>query len=317
MKKEIDWFGLWYTVARERGENDCPTLGKLNLETGAVEWVRFSHSQMDGIGALKKYYDQKKFTLKNLPELREKKVPGFFEALIILKKMIFNSKKIKSDWIHFNPEKFPEDPLKISWKIFSVEETELIDLHCKKNKFSINAYLINMTSKILLKELSSNGGGTWTVPVNLRPVLKRQDFYSNHSSGILIPIEAKDGVLTTQNTLKKCLKDKQHWAIWWVHQVGKIVGLRGMRVISKSNSTKNFLAGSFSNLGNWELPPNEIWIGCPPGSKNFPISIMVMRANDRFSFSLKVHPSILSDDNLSEVLVGKVFKGFMDDIAIG
>lgn len=219
MKCETDWFGLWYKILKERGENDCPTFGKLDLNTNEVEWHNFSHSQMDGIGALKKYYDAQNFQLKNLPELRENKVPHILERILIFYKMIFHTKKLKTNWTFFNKHARPVDPHNISWKIFSLHETSLINEYCKKNKFSQNAFLMNITSKVLLKELSINGEGTWTVPVNLRPVLKRIDYNSNHSSGILIPIALNDSIAATQGKIKIALKNKQHWAIWWVHQV--------------------------------------------------------------------------------------------------
>lgn len=311
MKREIDWFGLWYKILKERGENDCPTFGKLDLETNEVEWQHFSHSDMDGIGALKKYYDSHNFKLTNLPELREKKVPNILERILIFYKMI-QIKKIKTNWIFFNSLARPSNPHLISWKVFSPSETSLLKEYCKKNKFSENAFLMNITSKVLLKELSKNGEGTWTVPVNLRPVLKRMDYNSNHSSGILIPIALLDSVATTHEKLKLALKNKQHWAIWWLHQIGKLIGMRGMRFISKQNSEKNYLAGTFSNLGKWELPPNHTWIGSPPGSKNFPIGVMLFTAQERLAFSLKIHPSILRDESSTQVLLNQLISAILE-----
>jgi hypothetical protein len=103
--------------------------------------------------------------------------------------------------------------------------------------------------------------------------------------------------------IKTSLSNKVHWAVWWVHQIGRLIGISGMRYLSNKNAKKNFWVGSFSYLGDWELPIDDIFIGGPPGSKNFPISVMVMIANSHMTLSLKIHPFILKDeDKVPELL---------------
>ena len=313
MKTEIDWMGRWYTILKERGENDCPTLGRLDLSTGEIDWLRFSHSEMDGVGAFVKYYQKLGITLPNLPQIREKKRPGYWEKIAIMYRLIFKTPKLTTDWKERNEEAAPRDPLHIHWHIFKPEEVAKLENSCRLKGHSLNAYFMNTLTKVLLSELSHNSQGTWTLPVNLRPLVSKADFCSNHSSGILIPVAANDGPFETQKRISRALKSKQHWGVWWVHQVGKIIGMRGMRSISLKNSQKSFLLGSFSILGKWDFPQNHIWIGCPPGSKNFPISAFLLKAQGHLSFCLKIHPYVLKDESKVAPLFQKVIEQIISD----
>ncbi len=312
---EIDWMGRWYEILRERGDNDYPSLAKINLKTQEKDWLYFSHSQMDGVGAISKYYAEKGITLKNIPELREKSLPGFFEKLKIIFHFLKKTKNIRPEWNFFDQNLKQKDPHDFNWMIFSEEETKKIESFCKNQKVSLVAFLMTETSKLTLAKLTSNGEGTWTLPVNLRPLLKRQDFCSNHSSGILINITKEQTLKNTQSEIKTALKNKNHWFIWWIHQIGRIAGMNGMRKISLKNSKKNFFAGCFSYLSEWELPENDIWIGIPPGSKNFPIGAYAMKANQRISFCLKIDPSIIPDTGLSKTIFKELVKHILQTVA--
>jgi hypothetical protein len=314
MNKEIDWMGRWYDIIKDRGENDRPTLGRLDLRTNEVDWMEFSHSEMDGVGALIHYYEKTDFKLEKYPSLREASIPSFFERLLIFYRLIFTSTKIKTIWNETNRGAEPKDPLAISYRIFTKEETGAIETFCKKNKYSVNAFLMNTTTKFLLSLLSKNGEGTWTLPVNLRPVLKRKNIKSNHSSAILISVAKNDSPLDTHQRISLALKNKMHWGIWWMHQIGKFIGYTGMKYISGRAAKTNFVIGSFSNLSSWELPPHHIWVGGPPGSKNFPISVMVMKANDQMSFSLKIHPFIMKDLSRTSEILNKLIQHILQEV---
>lgn len=314
MKTEIDWMGRWYDIIKERGENDEPTFGKLNLKTNEIEWIRFSHTKMDGVGVLNYFYNNRGIKLSKFPDLKEKKAPGIFEMLFIFFKLLFQNKKVKPKWIETNFQLKPVDVHQLHFHVFKPEEVLKLKRHCKENQFSLCAFIMHEASKVFLNQLSTNHEGTWTLPVNLRPVLKREDYNSNHSSGVLISFHQNKTPMDIHQQIKNALKNKVHWAVWWIHQIGRIVGISGMRYLSNKNANKNFWIGSFSYLGEWDLPSDEIFVGGPPGSKNFPISVMVMIANSHMTISLKIHPFICKDTNkvpellsqLSTVLLKKV-----------
>jgi len=311
---QIDWMGRWYDIMKERGDNDCPSFAKLNLMTKELDWFHFSHSKMDGVGVLVHLYQKRGITFKKFPDLREKHYPSFFEAL----KIIYHAlkfKKLKTNWIETNRELKPKDVHFLSFKIFSPKETSEIENFCRENKISDSALFLNITSEVVLSNLSSNQAGTWTLPVNLRPILKRDDYASNHSSGVLINFQANQEFKKTHEMIKLKLKNREHWAVWWIHQIGRIIGIKGMRYLSNKNAEKTFMIGSFSNLGSWDLPENEIYIGGPPGSKNFPVSIMLMKANGHLSYSIKIHPFIMKDENKIFEICDKIVQKVLNQVA--
>jgi hypothetical protein len=299
MKEEKDWMGLWYSIMKERGDNDSPTFKRVHLETFEITDFHFSHAEMDGIGALDLFYNKNQNDPLIYPANRDSKIPSFFECIIIFLRLLFFTKNLKTNWKENNFKLHPLDPHKIEWKIFNELETSKLEIFCKNKKISLNAYLMNKCSHVLLDRLSENGEGTWTLPVNLRPTLLFKNFRANHSSAILVNIKRGDAPISTHENIKNRLIQKQYWGIWWIHQIGKYLGMNYMRKISHKNAKKNFLAGTMSNLGTWNFKDKEIWIGSPPGSKNFPIGLMVMKSSGHLSLSLKIHPYILK--NQSEV----------------
>lgn len=315
--EEIDWFGRWYEILKERGENDEPTLGLYSLKSGTIEWFRFSHSQMDGVGALNTFYNKKNFLLQRFPDLKEKKAPHFFQYIYYLLLLIFKKKLNKPIWKEQNAGLKPLNLHQLSYEIFSKDETEKILNYAKKEKVSPCAFLMKVVSESLMTELSYNGEGAWTLPVNLRPVLKRKNFNSNHSSGILINYSKNSTAQSLHQNIKTSLKNKEHWCIWIIHQVGKLIGIKGMRFLSRRSSQKTFMIGSFSYLGSWDLPVDDIWIGGPPGSKNFPISIMVMIANNQMSLSMKIHPFILKNQDHTDLYLRKTTANLREILAQG
>lgn len=312
-KDETDWFGLWYKIMRERGDNDEPTFGRLDLVSKNVDWFRFSHSYMDGVGVLNYLYEKRGIKLSKFPDLKENHGPNFFEYIIAFIKLIFQKKGPKVNWNEKNFNYQHTNIHRLSFDLLSIEETAKIESLAKTQKVSVCALLMDISSRVLLRELSQNQAGTWTLPVNLRPVLKRKNYNSNHSSGILIPYDLKiDTAQSINQNIKNSLKNKVHWCVWQAHQIGKIVGIAGMRLLSNNSANKTFMLGSFSYFGKWELPDKDIWIGGPPGSKNFPISIMVMIANKHLSFSLKIHPFILQNQEKTDEILAKIFEEIRD-----
>ena len=82
--------------------------------------------------------------------------------------------------------------------------------------------------------------------------------------------------------------------------IGRLIGVGGMRFFSIRTERKSQWMGTFSNVGSWPpvgsapgiLDPDIVYIVAPPGTPNFPISVGLITWNGRLSITLKVHPSI-------------------------
>ncbi len=317
---ETDWFGLWYKIMKERGDNDCPSFVRINTQTLEKFEMNFSHSEMDGVGALYKHYVLDRGIPIPFPAHREKSPPNFFLLLKSFFAFIFLNKKHKTLWKesnwHLNPT--GEDAKKFSYEILSTECTMQLENFCKKHSLSLNSVLISIFNAVLLPQLSINKKGMWTIPVNLRGPIQRQDFTSNHSSAILIRVQHNNDLSELiantrriQSNIKFKLQRKEHWMIWSIHHIGKYLGYKFMRWVSHQNAKKSFVLGSFSNLGKWDLPPGEIWVGGPPGSRNYPLSVMIFQNQNQISLSLKIHPFVLEDQSQVPTLLKKIVEHIM------
>jgi len=310
-----DWVGLWYEIAREKGVNDICTFAKVNTKTEAVEWFDYSHSLADGVGAFSYLLRKEGYSIPALPGAKAMKVPSLFQKLKLLAyffRKIFQKQHI--EWAlkgdaHVKPEKhdFP-------WLIFTREETTHLKSQAKDCKISLNSLLLSCLNRVIAERLvKGNDPYLWLFPVNMRGPVKLAVDTANHSSAVALELSRRSSAQDVYNQIRYQLKTNSHWGIWWLLNIGKLIGVRGMRSISRRRNEKSFHLGTFSNMGEWPIPgsaprdlnPDEAWVVAPPGTENFPVSCGCISWNGRLSVTLKVHPSICADRNSAAELLKK------------
>ena len=296
--KQVDWVGLWYTVAKERGVNDVVDFGRVNTASGAVEWFDFSHQQCDGAGGMA--YALKKLgrAVPPMPRSREDAPPRGLRKARILVRAARGPKPPVMRWKHPAPgaRAMPRD---FSWHVFSAEETNSILARAAAQKVSVNAWMMAHLTDVLLPELLEGAGpARWLFPVNMRGPVWTGDGLGNHSSAIPIFVRAGTKPAEIHAQIREGLVNGAHWATWWMLHVGKLVGLRGMRYLSRQSAKKSFWLGTFSNMGAWDdehASPDEAWIVAPPGSENYPIGVGIVTWRGRMAISLKIHPAVCAN----------------------
>ena len=83
--KEIDWIGMWFTVAKERGVNDLFQFARYNTKNNEMTVESFPHSDYDGAGALTMMLRRDGYIIDKLPEQRPiEKLSWLARAQIIL-----------------------------------------------------------------------------------------------------------------------------------------------------------------------------------------------------------------------------------------
>ena len=169
----------------------------------------------------------------------------------------------------------------------------------------MNAYLLSKFNNLILKEFAEDDvNGGWLFPVNMRGGVNKKNVFSNQSSGILINGKQDIEASNIQKQIKNELTNNKHWANWFSYHIGVLIGVGGMRYLSKRSSEKSYFLGTFTNMGEWPLPgtepqclhnEDEAYIVVPPGTKNYPVSVGIITWHGKTSISLKIHPSICSD----------------------
>ncbi len=315
---EVDWIGRWFTVAKERGINVTATLGKIDLKTNKVDWNHFCHSTMDGAGAMIKWIRDHGHETIGFPESREKKQPNLWKRPSIIYKTLKSMKKKNVAWKEQNMNFEMPDNREMDWIVFRPNEVMKLTKYAKKRKLSQNSYLLyKMNSLLLPLLLKENDSGGWMFPTNMRGPVYKTDRYCNHSSAITIYTDLKTTGESIHKQIKKELERGIHWGNWYLGHIGKIVGMKGMRKMSKKSAGSNFNFGTFTNMGSWPLPgtkslgdfnQDEAYVCAPPGTVSYPISVGLITWNGNLSISFKIHPMICSDRSFP--------KRFIDDFKV-
>ena len=184
-----------------------------------------------------------------------------------------------------------------------------------KNKISENAYILSIVNNLLLPKLKhQEGEGKWLIPINMRGNISRQNEKQNISSGIYISTPNQVTPSIIKEKIKTGFQNKEHWINWWTFHVSLLLSKKFMAKISLKSSQNSFFYGSFTNMGRWNheqfVDSNKIkdlyFYVAPPGTPNYPIGLGAMTWFNKLSLTLKVHPSILKNQEEIQVLSSEI-----------
>lgn len=72
---------------------------------------------------------------------------------------------------------------------------------------------------------------------------------------------------------------------------GRWISQRGINLLYRlTNPRPGKFAGSYSNLGNWDIPAIDGLTASAPGSPGYPVCITTVVCNGRRSLTVRVHP---------------------------
>ena len=304
-----DYISMWFDVRKEQGINDDMSAGPMNTVTQSVKWHQFRHRDMDGLGGLAKILRQHGYPSRVLPSSSDRHQPTFFQLIKLMFKMpkVAVPKRIKwlktyPDYQQLNPANTNDAP--ISSGLFSEQDTQEIQAQARKHRVALSIYLFWALNKSIADNLlDGHQEYYWFYPVNLRGAVNFNDDTQNCSSGVNVHLSNSIAPKEIQSRIKLQLKAKAHWVLWWQANIGKLIGMKGVRFIYKLISGRQFYAGSFSFLGSWPLrahdnPPtnlDEAWVACGIGTENYPVSTGILIWNNQLTLGLKLHPYICND----------------------
>jgi hypothetical protein len=302
-RKDRDWVGLWYAIAREeRGVNDIMVFLRTDFRTGQVRRFEMSHEKMDGLGALVHWLSEEGHVISKVPEGRVQRPKNLWERFRILRAFLRASKNRTMQWLRWVPEA-AATPNEIVLTALSREETEALNDFAREKKCSVNALLMSELSRVLGGALVKPGQTfPWLFPVNMRGAVALANPFANQSSAVGVECSSVSSMAEIHDNMRDQLKAGVYWGTWWTLQLGRIVGVRGMRWLSNMRAEKNHWMGTFSNLGVWppqNMNPNDsygdsevAWIPSPPGTLNFPIGFACIQWFGRLTYTLKIHPAV-------------------------
>lgn len=299
MKK--NWLAQWFRILHERGQTDWLPFIELDLVTGEQWDYSFFHREKDGAVIISECMRRRGIPM---PPMKPMAKPGFFRMIgCFLQGMRINGHQPPPAWkeLHRN---LGGKPPKLLWLLLPTNVQTALMACAKQRKISNNALILHHMVKATSAHLMTSDGGSWMMPVNMRGAFPDAPLEGVQVSYLPLRIGTHTDAANIHAQIREGFKRQLHWATWAVGHIGMLVGLRGMRYLSRKSSQRVFWVGSYSDVGDWTpatpLAPehqNLMWVAVPPGSPNNPIGCASFIWNGRRSLALSIHPSILPERN--------------------
>ncbi|WP_144391874.1 hypothetical protein [Pleionea sediminis] len=306
--QQRDYVAMWFEARKEFGISDSMNVARLNLKDNSAVWQTFPHSKMDGLGGMATLMRNAGYPSRQLPKSSEKEKPSFWQLIKLLFKQ---PKPLAAKTIRWKKRYNIRSSTdgEIAYDFLSSDETNRVKKLARANRVTLNHYVLWALNRAIATHLLDEYQDYyWLYPVNLRGPLNFNTDIFNYSSSINLCVNNTMTPKKIQERVKEQLKAKAYWINWYMANIGRLVGMWGIKKIYQFISKRQFFAGSFSFLGQWPLNdhdnppknPDEMWVTCGIGTRNYPVSTGVLLWYDRLSLGIKLHPSICKDHEITK-----------------
>lgn len=298
----IDWGAKWFEIRAEKGQSDLATLMYQNQDG---QWLRchFHHREADGFGRIQRLLKDEGLSIP-APIRPLKKPSSLKQVYLLLKGLLIHPKLSHNPWKSFDPNAPSAGIEDVSYWFLSDFENDRLQSKATLQNLNTGFYILSEMDRILRRELYQNpsDSGTWLCPVDVRGAFENPSIDRNWVSFITTTfkgVSSKESIQDAFQQYKKSLKSGDYWAFWELYQIGKYVGIEGMKKLAARAHNKSFWMGSFSDLGVWNQEQlrkskacNRRWVIGPPGSTSYPIGLTTIEWCGKRSITLKLHPGI-------------------------
>lgn len=287
-----DYAAPWFRARRSQGIDDTIYYGMIEPGRGRRHVFTVPHEHCDGVGAFMRL-------LRRLPlgswqgvSGRPASIPGFYACL---RQQRAAAPAVSPQWRR-HPPAADAGAQHIAVEALSELQTQALIAAAKRQGVSLNALLLSALHEQVGRQLLSEAGGSWFIPVTLRGALVLPSDEMNHASGIYLPLpeQADSGLI--HSAIADAVRRNEHWWLW--HQSRLVVGLGGHWLVSRVLrwlGRRSYL-GSFSSMGQWQIdwsgsgfePETFMW-AIPPGSPNYPVAACWLICNGRLVLNLKLN----------------------------
>ena len=169
---------------------------------------------------------------------------------------------------------------KFRFKLLSKDETQRVLKASRQAGVSVNSQLLWTLDQSLRSEwIAGSGPFYWMIPINMRGASLKTRDTSNHASWIWVDSLKANSALEIQNQIQKRFADHFHWGAWLSLNIGKVIGVSGMKfLLKKAESIQEHWVGTFSNVGAWKLNADPLVI-IVPTAPSTPISAGCLTVN--------------------------------------
>lgn len=304
---ETDYIAMWYHARKPYGISDTIYWGWYDPDQKSIDWQTWQHADADGMAGFAKILRKEGYPCYPLPVCNEAKVPGWREIAKAKKEFPTEEAEKTVRWKK-TYQYTDNDTFTPEIRCFSEEETNKLKQYCKSQKVSLGSLVYAVLSNAIAERLvEGDDPFYWFFPVNVRGATGIQTESFNQVSGVYMLTKPKSTPQEWQAQLRQRLKAKQHWGNWKLANIGKYVGLTGVKLIYRMTSGKQFFMGNCSHLGVWPLPgqdnppkkDNLRLVAVAPGTANYPTSCTMVEWYGQLTLAFKIHPYICPDQALA------------------
>lgn len=290
-----DPVGMWYTARRRHGQDDRMWLALYRGNSQSPQWHTCSHRVCDGLGAISLMLDEAGHGRHLPPAGRPSTAPDPLELWRNRKAVAGPAPQMA--WKTLEPalkKCVSHTPVCV---LLSLRQTRLIEQAAASMGVSSTVWLLWTADRALRATLAEPGSVTgWVYPVNMRGSVHNVDRYANHCSGLNLTLTRDADPDACKEQIRARFASHEHWRNWLLLTLGRWVGQRGIDLLYRvSQAAPGRFAGSYSNLGEWNVPGLAGLTAVAPGSAAYPVSVGTAVCNGRRTLSCRLHPVIGGD----------------------
>jgi hypothetical protein len=294
--EKTDWLGKWFDIYEEMGEYGQSAYA-VEDEHNALEFLFLPHQHYDGMGGLHHLIKERSGLEIELPTVKGQEDPSFIKVGWALLHNVILHRTIRPKWIvpRSDERGKKQNPTLLR---FTKEETAHIIKAAKTRNISVTTFLLHICDSVVAEILwDEKYARWWMLPVNMRGIIKKTN---GNCSSYVVSVIKDESPQVLHDNIKKSLRLQWHRATYILSNIGKLIGISGVRATVKKQYKTGFgWTGNFSNLGviSHDFPSlaSETWYGCAPTNRLIPISISAMTFNARLTLAFLIHPSIDPD----------------------
>lgn len=288
-----DPVGMWYAARARAGIDERMWFGLYEGDASAPRWHTCSHRYSDGLGALPLLLRERGYVAPPPPRARAEAMPHWRD-LWRAWRALPPQPRLDMHWRHADASLAAcpgHAPVAL---LLCPRQTAAIDSAAAAAGVSSTLWLQWTADRALRRTLAgADSLAGWVFPVNLRGNVSAPDAHANQCSGLTLRLGPDATPATVREQVREGFVRQEHWHTWLLLNLGRWVGQAGVNLLYRmSQARPGTFAGSYSNLGEWNVPGMAGLVGVAPGSPAYPVSVGTMLCNGRRSLGCRVHPVV-------------------------
>ncbi len=295
-----DVVGMWYGARARLGLDDRMWFGIYEHGRSMPQWHTRSHRFSDGIGGLALLLlEQYGHDCGELPQGRENRKPHWRE--IWRPRPHFPVPAGKPQWRFLAPSlQACNSHVPVSL-LLSVMQTRGVEQRAREAGVSSSVWLLWTADAASRATLTAEGSvNAWVFPVNLRGAVQGEDAFTNHCSGLQLKLAPGQDAQVLKQQIVARFARLEHWRQWLLLTLGRWTGQRVINVLCRAlQGRPGRYTGSYSNLGEWNVPGLDGINATAPGSPAYPVAVSTALCNGRRTLACRLHPVVGGNPGLA------------------